>query len=111
MNRAPFVRITARLARLRLFCALPAEYPANTEVEARERASADDSYNEQQVSVRCSEEQLLGKGCAPATRMVYLQIASGRITTKRQGHYSRGCYAAPEHSPMLLLPSFSSFTY
>ena len=65
----------------RLFRTIPAEYPANAKVEAREHASADDSYDEQQVSARCGEEQLLGKGRAPATRMVYLQIASGRITT------------------------------
>ena len=56
--------------------------------------------------VRCGEEQLLGKGRTPATRMVYLQIASGRITAKCQGHYSRGCYTAPEPSHMPLLHLF-----
>ena len=50
MNMPCNVCILERLARQRLFCALPAEYPANTEVEAREHASADDPYDEQQVS-------------------------------------------------------------
>ena len=78
---APYIRIPARLARRRLFRALPAEYPANTEVEAHERPSADDLYDEQQVSAHCGEEQLLGKGNMPAMQMFYLRIASGRITT------------------------------
>ena len=42
------VCIPKRLAHWQLFRALPAEYPVNTEVEARERASTDDSYDEQQ---------------------------------------------------------------
>ena len=51
MNMPCNERIPERLARRRLFHALPAEYLTNTEVEAREYESADDSYAEQQVSV------------------------------------------------------------
>ena len=65
-------RIPARLARRWLFHALPAEYLANTEVEARECESADDSYTEQQVSACCGQEQLqsLGKGRVPVTQII-----------------------------------------
>ena len=35
--------------------------PANTEVEARQRASADDSYDEQQVSACCGENSSWGR--------------------------------------------------
>ena len=35
--------------------------PANTEVEAREHASADDSYDEQQVSACCGENSSWGR--------------------------------------------------
>ena len=48
MNMPRNVCIPKRLAHWQLFRALPAEYPVNTEVEARERASTDDSYDEQQ---------------------------------------------------------------
>ena len=81
MNLVCTMCIPVRLARWRLFCALPPEYLANTEVEVRECASAYASYDEQQVSACCVKEQLLGKGRAPATWMVYLRIASVRITT------------------------------
>ena len=64
MNLPHNVRIPPRLACRRPFCALPADYPTNTEVEARERASAADSYDDQQVSAHCGKEQLLGKGRA-----------------------------------------------
>ena len=97
-----YVRIPARLARRRLFRALPAEYQANTEVEVCERTSADDSYVEQQVPANCGEEQLLGKGRAPATQMVYLQIASIRRTiTSRTLFQSvlRGCRAFTHATP------------
>ena len=97
-----YVRIPARLARRRLFRALPAEYQANTEVEVHERTSADDSYVEQQVPARCGEEQLLGKGGAPPTQMVYLQIASRRITTTSRTLFQsvlRGCRAFTHASP------------
>ena len=66
MNMPRSGLIPKRLARRRLFCALPAEYPANAEVEARECASADNLYDEQQPSARCGDEQLLGKGRVPA---------------------------------------------
>ena len=99
---ALYVRIPARLARRWLFRALPVEYQANTEVEVRERTSADDSYVEQQVPALCGEEQLLGKGHAPATQMVYLQIASRRITTTSRTLFQsvlRGCRAFTHASP------------
>lgn len=52
MNMPHNVDIPARLARRQLFNALPAEYPVSTEEEAHEHKSADDSYDEQQVSAR-----------------------------------------------------------
>ena len=100
----PFnVHMPKRLAHRRLFHALPVEYPANTEMEACEHASADNSYAEHRSLCVVPRNSLLGKGRIPATRMVYLWIASGRITTKRQGHYSRGCYVTLEPSHMSLL--------
>ena len=50
--------IPERLASRRLF-------RVDIEAEARKCASADDSYHEQEVSVRCAKEQLVTKGpCA-----------------------------------------------
>ena len=74
MNMPRTVHIPKRLAGWQLFLALPAEYPANTEVEARKRASPDDLYDEQQVCVRCAEEQLVGEGlCACYTDRLALE--------------------------------------
>ena len=66
------VRIPKKLARQRLFRALPAEYPANTEVEAHERASGDNLYAEQQVSAHCAKEQLIAEG----THACYADVQS-----------------------------------
>ena len=101
MNLPHNVHIPARLACRRPFRAIPADYPTNTEVEARERASADDLYYDQQVSACCGKEQLLGKGRAYYT-MVYLRIASGRITTTSMTLFQsvlRGCRAFTHASP------------
>ena len=102
-EHALYVHIPKRLAGRQLFHALPAEYPANTEVEARKCASADDLYDEQQVYVCCAEEQLVGEGLR--TCYVHGSSSSGIITTKCRENYSRACCVAaePSHSPLLRL--------
>ena len=56
MNMPRNVHIPDMLSRRQLFPALP----ANTEVEAHKRASADDLYDEQQVCACCAKELFVG---------------------------------------------------
>ena len=104
------VCIPARLTRRWLFRALPAEYPANTEVEAREHASADDSYDEQQVSACCAEEQFIGKG----PHACYVDCLSPDCL-QRNNHNAEDTIldhvARPSHSPLLRSPIYCACTF
>ena len=74
-----------------------------TKMEAFERESKGDSKAEQLPNARCTDEQLVGEGCAHLLRqmpIVYLPNSCGG-----RGRYSRACCVAaePSHVPLLRL--------